>query len=130
MPQAQLEFSKNIATQIQEDYAMMDTSDGLFDAIFKIGEASNHTMSIDFDRILYNPKIKEYFENYEDYIFFGGEDYQLVATVPVELLSKLENYTIIGEVIPKEDCIIKLNYNDKVEKYNDISAKCFNHFAK
>lgn len=130
MPQAQLEFSKNIATQIQEDYAMMDTSDGLFDAIFKIGEASNCTMSIDFDRILYNPKIKEYFKNYEDYIFFGGEDYQLIATVPVELLSKIENYTIIGEVVPQEDCVIKLNYNDRVDKYNDISTKCFDHFAK
>ncbi len=128
MPTAQLDFSKQIAEQIEEDYAMMDTSDGLIDALYKIGEASNCTMSVDFERILYDPKIKEYFENYEDLIFYGGEDYQLVATVPVELLPKLKNYTIIGEVIPKEGCVIKLNYDDRVEKINDID-KCFNHFS-
>ena len=127
MPIAQLDFSKQIAEQIEEDYAMMDTSDGLMDALYKIGEASDCTMSVDFERILYDPKIKEYFENYEDLIFYGGEDYQLVATVPVELLPKLKNYTIIGEVIPKEDCVIKLNYDDRVEKINNID-KCFNHF--
>ena len=127
MPTAQLDFSKQIAEQIEEDYAMMDTSDGLIDALYKIGEASNCTMSVDFERILYDPKIKEYFEDYKDLIFYGGEDYQLVATVPVELLPKLKDYTIIGEVIPKEDCVIKLNYDDKIEKINDID-KCFNHF--
>ncbi len=128
MPTAQLDFSKQIAEQIEEDYAMMDTSDGLIDALYKIGEASNCTMSVDFERILYDPKIKEYFEDYKDLIFYGGEDYQLVATVPVELLPKLKDYTIIGEVIPKEDCVIKLNYDDKIEKINDID-KCFNHFS-
>lgn len=127
MPTAQLDFSKQIAEQIEEDYAMMDTSDGLIDALYKIGEASNCTMSVDFERILYDPKIKEYFEDYKDLIFYGGEDYQLVATVPVELLPKLKDYTIIGEVIPKEDCVIKLNYDDKIEKINDID-KCYNHF--
>ncbi len=127
MPTAQLDFSKQIAEQIEEDYAMMDTSDGLIDALYKIGVASDCTMSVDFERILYDPKIKEYFENYEDLIFYGGEDYQLVATVPVELLPKLKNYTIIGEVIPKEDCVIKLNYDDRVEKINNID-KCYNHF--
>lgn len=127
MPVAQLDFSQEIAENIQEDYAMMDTSDGLFDALYKIGKASNCTMSIDFERILYDPKIKEYFDDYKDLIFYGGEDYQLVATVPVDLLPKLKNYTIIGEVIPKEDCVIKLNYDDRTEKINNID-KCFNHF--
>lgn len=127
MPVAQLDFSQEIAENIQEDYAMMDTSDGLFDALYKIGKASNCTMSIDFERILYDPKIKEYFDDYKDLIFYGGEDYQLVATVPVELLPKLKNYTIIGEVIQKEDCVIKLNYDDRTEKINNID-KCFNHF--
>ena len=128
MPMAQLDFSKQIAEQIEEDYAMMDTSDGLFDALYKIAQASNCTMSVDFERILYDPKIKEYFEDYKDLIFYGGEDYQLVATVPVELLHKLKDYTIIGEVIEKEDCVIKLNYDNYVEKISDID-KCFNHFS-
>ena len=129
MPVAQIDFAKQISEQIQEDYAMMDTSDGLFDALFKIGSASECTMSVDFERILYDPKIKEYFSDYKDLILFGGEDYQIVATVPVEFLPSLKNYIIIGEVLPKEDCVIKLNADNKVEKFNDLSNKCFNHFG-
>lgn len=129
MPVAQIDFAKQISEQIQEDYAMMDTSDGLFDALFKIGSASECTMSVDFERILYDPKIKEYFSDYKDLILFGGEDYQIVATVPVELLPSLKDYIIIGEVLPKEDCVIKLNADNKVEKFNDLSNKCFNHFG-
>ena len=129
MPVAQLEFSRQIAEQIEEDYAMMDTSDGLFDALYKIGTASDCTMSVDFERILYDPKLEKYFDNYKDLIFYGGEDYQLIATVPVELLPKLKDYTIIGEVIPKEeDTVIKLNYDDKIEQIKNID-KCFNHFG-
>lgn len=129
MPVAQIDFAKQISEQIQEDYAMMDTSDGLFDALFKIGSASECTMSVDFERILYDPKIKEYFSDYKDLILFGGEDYQIVATVPVELLPSLKDYIIIGEVLPKEDCVIKLNTDNNVEKFNDLSNKCFNHFG-
>lgn len=129
MPVAQIDFAKQISEQIQEDYAMMDTSDGLFDALFKIGSASECTMSVDFERILYDPKIKEYFSDYKDLILFGGEDYQIVATVPMELLPSLKDYIIIGEVLPKEDCVIKLNTDNKVEKFNDLSNKCFNHFG-
>lgn len=129
MPVAQIDFAKQISEQIQEDYAMMDTSDGLFDALFKIGSASECTMSVDFERILYDPKIKEYFSDYKDLILFGGEDYQIVATVPVELLPSLKDYIIIGEVLPKEDCVIKLNTENNVEKFNELGNKCFNHFG-
>ena len=129
MPVAQIDFAKQISEQIQEDYAMMDTSDGLFDALFKIGSASECTMSVDFERILYDPKIKEYFSDYKDLILFGGEDYQIVATVPVELLPSLKDYIIIGEILPKEDCVIKLNTENNVEKFNELGNKCFNHFG-
>ncbi len=129
MPVAQIDFAKQISEQIQEDYAMMDTSDGLFDALFKIGSASECTMSVDFERILYDPKIKEYFSDYKDLILFGGEDYQIVATVPVELLPSLKDYIIIGEVLPKDDCVIKLNTENNVEKFNELGNKCFNHFG-
>lgn len=129
MPVAQIDFSKQISEQIEEDYAMMDTSDGLFDALFKIGESSGCTMSVDFERILFDPKIKEYFEDYKDLIFYGGEDYQLVATVPAEFLPKLKNYIIIGEVLPKEDCVIKLNHDTSTEKITEYGTKCFNHFV-
>jgi len=131
MPIAQLEFAGNISSQIDEEYAMMDTSDGLFDALFKIGERSNCKMAVDFERIMYDHKIQQYFEQtYKDLIFFGGEDYQIIATVPVEFLPKLNNqYTIIGDVLEKtEDTIVEINFEDSSDKFSEMSTKCFNHF--
>ena len=40
-PTAQRYFSHQIASQIKVDYAMMDTSDGLADALIQIAKASN-----------------------------------------------------------------------------------------
>ena len=129
MPTAQIEFSTQISTQINCKYAMMDTSDGLFDALYKIGTSSNCTMSIDFEKISYNHKIKKYFKNYKDFIFYGGEDYQIIATVPALLLPKLKDYTIIGEVIPFDNSYINLNHNGIVEKIISLEDKCYNHFG-
>ena len=93
-PIAQCEFSQKIATNIKEDYAMMDTSDGLMDALVQISEASGNHLSIDFDKIPYDKDLEQ-FNSYKDLIFYGGEDYQMIATVPEELAQGL---TVIGEV--------------------------------
>jgi len=129
-PEAKVEFAKNIAQNIQEDYSMMDTSDGFMDAIFKIGQASSCTMKVDFAQIPFDKKIKV-FENYQDLVLFGGEDYQIVATVPEELLPLLSDYVVVGEVIPMSDSIVELIDGDKIVhfvKYDDVAYKCFRHF--
>ena len=66
------EFSECISTQIQCAYAMMDTSDGLADALFQIAKASNV-------KIITN-KIEG---------MFGAEDYKLVAALPKAFLNKI-----------------------------------------
>ena len=64
-PQLEEKFAEEIATQINSDYAMMDTSDGLADALFQIANASNVSINAnDIEGV------------------FGAEDYKLVATVP------------------------------------------------
>ncbi len=65
---------------------MMDTSDGLSDALWQIARASNVLLSVEFDKI---PGV-------DDLKLHGGEDYQLVACVPEDML--LKDYTVIGEV--------------------------------
>lgn len=136
MPMAQLELAQQISSNIKEDYAMMDTSDGLVDALFKIASASNKVLSVDFDKINYDEKIKEIFpENYEDKILYGGEDYQLVATVPENILSSLNGWHVIGKVCETEcfklrgmnkPCVI-LNTKNGV-KIIDNLEKSYNHF--
>ena len=109
-PQLEDNFAKEIATQIDCEYAMMDTSDGLADALFQIANSSN--VSID-------SKIVEG--------IFGAEDYKLVATVPRKFLKRLTEYEIIGEVIERQDYILKIG-EKKYYNYDELGL--YNHFEK
>lgn len=109
-PQLEENFANEIATQINSEYAMMDTSDGLADALFQIASLSN--VSID----------SKFVEG-----IFGAEDYKLVATVPREFLKKLTEYEIIGKVIEKQDYILKVG-NKKYYSYDELGL--YNHFGK
>ena len=109
-PQLEENFANEIATQINSEYAMMDTSDGLADALFQIASSSN--VSID----------SKFVEG-----IFGAEDYKLVATVPREFLKKLTEYEIIGKVVEKQDYILKVG-NKKYYSYDELGL--YNHFWK
>ena len=112
MPKAQREFSKQIATQANYDYAMMDTSDGLGDALMQIAKASGVTISVDTSKIPHDPSVDM------ETVFYGGEDYQLVAAVP-----GCEGYVCIGEV-RQGQAGIELDGGF----YSDIDNKLYNHF--
>jgi len=98
-PKLYPDFSEGISTKIKSDYAMMDSSDGLADALFKIAQASNCTIKAN------------YIEG-----MFGAEDYNLVAAVPKEFLSEMDDYYIIGEVKEFEG------------HYLQIEDKCFSSY--
>ena len=107
-PVAQLEFSRKIATSQQGAYAMMDTSDGLIDALSQISEASGVGMNINFDKIPVDEEIKS-FKNWQELVLFGGEDYGLIATVDnppagaviIGEITKGSGVTIDGQLYPK-----------------------------
>lgn len=132
MPSSHKSFSELISTNATRDYAMMDTSDGLVDALFKISQASNVSISVDFDKIPYDKLIEGVAQNagvnYKDWVLYGGEDYQLVACVDEENLKKLSGYIIIGKVKEKQDeHFVEINFGDKIDKINDLE-KTYNHF--
>ena len=109
-PQLEEKFAEEIATQINSDYAMMDTSDGLADALFQIANASNVSINAnDIEGV------------------FGAEDNKLVATVPKEFLPKLSEYEIIGQVLEKQDYILKIG-NKKYLNYDELDL--YNHFGE
>lgn len=122
-PVAQVEFGKNISTTVKESYAMMDTSDGLMDGLSTIANESGVLLDIDFDKIPYDKDIEQ-FENWQDLVLFGGEDYQILATVPQNFQGGFE----IGVV--KEGLGVNLKLRDKVTHYSkqDVEEKVFNHF--
>jgi len=70
-----------------------DSSDGLFQAVQDLAIASNRKAIIEYDKI---PKDKDWpkGDKWDEYYFFGGEDYELVFSLPkkwAKNLSKIDN---------------------------------------
>lgn len=129
------DFSEEISTKIDRNYAMMDTSDGLLDALFKIAQASDVLISVVFDKIPYDKEIEKVAEqsnlDYKDWIFYGGEDYQLIACIDEENLKKINApYTIIGQVKEKtESHFVEIVTENQIEKIFDLE-RTYNHFNR
>lgn len=117
MPKARIDFSEMIAKSAKEDYAMMDSSDGLADACLQIALASGVKICIDSSKIPRSVDIQT--------ALFGGEDYELIAVVPESLLKNLSGYTIIGEAKHGESGIMI----DDVF-FRNIDNMIFNHFRE
>lgn len=134
MPTLSTAFSNEISAKTDRDYAMMDTSDGLIDALFKIAQASDILISVDFNKVPYDKEIEEIADaadiDFKDWIFYGGEDYQLIACVNKENLDKIEfPYTLIGCVKEKEENhFVEVVFDDSIQKITDLE-KTFNHFG-
>ncbi len=109
-PSLKVEFSKAISTQITTNYAMMDTSDGLADALYKIAEASGVRICA--------KKIEG---------MFCAEDYNLVAAVPAEFLTKISDYEIIGEVKKFDGCYLEID-GKRFNNYDKLGT--YNHFGE
>lgn len=125
-PQAQVEFGRFIGENIQEDYAMMDTSDGLMDALSTIAKESGVLLEVYFDKIPYDYHLVE-FENFQDLVLFGGEDYGIVAVVPEDFEC---GGVVIGKV--KEGSGVDLRYGQTLVHYSeqDVAEKVYNHFEE
>ena len=118
-PVLELNFSKQIAEKIKVDYAMMDSSDGLADALFKMAEASNVKFVIDYSKI---PKEKEVSK---EQVLFGGEDYKLIAAVPCSFAAQIDGAIVIGKVENYDGIRLDIS-GQKFENYDDLLV--FNHF--
>lgn len=121
MPEAQRGFSKKIAQNINDDYAMMDTSDGLADAMLQISESSRVMLDIAFEKIPYDKDLQD-FKNYKDLILYGGEDYGMIAAVPENIA---KNFTVIGDV--KHGSGIRID--GEILSSEEISKRVYNHFS-
>lgn len=107
-PTLDIKFSEEISSQIDVDYAMMDTSDGLADALFQIAKSSN---------------VKITTANIDG--MFGAEDYNLIAAVPEEFLTKISCYKIIGNVSVFDGSYLQI---DEKKYYNYDELELFDHF--
>ena len=130
-PKAQSGFAQKIAENIDEDYAMMDSSDGLVDALYKIAVSGEKSLVVDFEKVLVSEVLKTTFPaGYKDMVLYGGEDYQIIATVSKEFAQKY-NLPVIGYVSDKtENAPVKILNYDKQDKIITNLNDCFNHFSQ
>ena len=118
---------------------MMDTSDGLADALYKIAQASNVEIDVDEKLIPQDPDLKEVAKicggNPLDWALFGGEDYTLVACVDEDTANQLDNKNIpirkIGKVISDyKNGLVKIKCENQELLIDEkvLVDKAFNHF--
>lgn len=127
MPCAEVEFSRKIASQMMDGapYAMMDTSDGLMDALTKIADRSGVGMVIDFEKIPVCGAMKK-LKKWEDFVLFGGEDYKLVACVPQDV--KCDFGTVIGEVVLGHGVDVKIGEGVQHFDLQAVQERAYKHF--
>ncbi len=124
--------SELIANNIKTPYAMMDSSDGLADAVFKIAQASNVSAVIDLEKIPHNKKIEKISNtvNYKNWILYGGEDYKLIAAIDRKDYEKIKDsniFTEIGYVTEKKEAPLYIKDKDTSLEIFELN-NTFNHF--
>jgi thiamine-monophosphate kinase len=113
-------------------HAMIDVSDGLGSEVTHICERSHTGAEIFRDRIPISEKTRQSAdilgEDPYDFALYGGEDFELVFTIPGESISKLEkefsDFTIVGRIL-EQKAGIHIIHNGKKEPV----LKGYDHFA-
>lgn len=124
LPVAQLEKSRTIIRAAEAagfaKIAMMDTSDGLGDAVYKISKASGKMIEI--EHIPVSDELVTIFpEDYIDLALWGGEDYELIACIDEKVYNLLDKtkFIKIGRALDKTLS------KDFIEQFEN---KSFKHF--
>ena len=104
-----------------------DSSDGLFQALLDLANESNCKAIIDYAKV---PKHKNWPKGnkWDEYYFFGGEDYELVFSLPRKwannLLNEDQTITEIGYFLKGDVSVDFKNCDNK----NLLKNKSFSHF--
>lgn len=137
-PTPRVKEALEISKLISSDISVMDTSDGLADALYKISLNSKHSLEVDFDKIPVNSKVVDFAKRndlfLEDLVLWGGEDYELVMSIDEDTYSKLNSdiFKCIGRVLNKDNIpsvTVKFKHGSKKILSENFEEKSFNHFG-
>ncbi len=113
-------------------HAMIDVSDGLGSEVRHICEESGTGAQIDWERIpisidtLQMAQLLQ--EESQEYALYGGEDFELVFTIPPENIAMLKeefsDFTVVGEILPKPEGLHRLKEGNMVAMRGG-----YDHFA-
>lgn len=104
------------------NYCMMDSSDGLADALFQIAQKSNKRLNIYLNKIPIDKELLNLIKlmklNPYDVALYGGEDFELLIACAKKDIGNILNNTIypfseIGEIV-EGNAGVNLIYNDTI----------------
>lgn len=126
-----------LSSIIDSNITVMDCSDGLVDALYKVSLASKHSLKIDINEVPVSNELIEFSArnnlDYKNFVKWGGEDYELLICVPEETYSKLDLsiFKCIGRVQNKDNnpCV-SIKDDKNIEKITKeiFESNSFNHF--
>jgi thiamine-monophosphate kinase len=113
-------------------HAMIDVSDGLASEVQHICEESSTGARIVWDDIPISTQTRDAAQSLSDepqyYALYGGEDFELVFTIPKERIPSLEmeftDFTVVGEILPQKQGIYIIREGKRQEM-----KKGYDHFA-
>ncbi len=112
---------------MKKEIGCTDSSDGFYQAIFDLSKESKCKAVIDYQKIPKNNNWPDG-ETWDQYYFFGGEDYELLISLPRDWASKLmqmdKNITEIGYFTQGSPNVEIKNYPNKYSFYNNS----YSHF--
>ncbi len=112
---------------MKKEIGCTDSSDGFYQAIFDLSKESKCKAVIDYKKIPKNNYWPDG-ETWDQYYFFGGEDYELLISLPRDWASKLiqmdKNITEIGYFKQGRPNVEIKNYPNKNNFYNNS----YSHF--
>ncbi|MEB3244390.1 MAG: thiamine-phosphate kinase [Vampirovibrionales bacterium] len=101
MPVPQLAKGRALAETMSR-YSLMDSSDGLADALIKLAEGSGVRLEVEMSENLVDSALMSVAEqaqvSVQDWVLYGGEDYELVGTIPA-YAAVPEGFIVIGRVL-------------------------------
>lgn len=116
--------------------ALMDTSDGLADALVQVARQSKVAMDIDYEAVPVHEQTREIARqagvSLDDWVLYGGEDYELVGTLSPQVWQKLQDqpdnpFVCIGKVTTGAG--VKVRSHDRGDLTIDLS-KCFQQVSE
>ena len=133
-PEARRDIIQKLAEAGIVPTSMMDISDGLSSELLHICKASDKGCRIYEERlpIDYQTAVmaEEINMNLATAALNGGEDYELLFTVPLHLheqISKMDGVKVIGHITkPELGCALVTRDGNEME----LKAQCFNHMSK
>ena len=138
-PEARLYEAYTAGKYMSRDTAIMDTSDGLADALYKIAKASNVSIEVNFDDIPVLPEVKDFAKennlNLQELVLWGGEDFELIVCLPYFTYASMgvEEFKYLGTVCDKDgtEPTVKIITNDGNIIINEelFNKKSYNHFG-